>query len=172
MLLIGFKNPPAGRYAIKVAAETGPNGALETGTGQVEILPATRPRISVTSLFFLPKGFDAIYQETNSGLETLRPYDFLLWDKDGKALENVTIAGNKLMQGDATVGQITIQAPAGAEGQMVRAVAPSKVKKAPLFGIPTGHLRVAFRAGSKPGDYSAKFQMNGGTSQTMFVQVK
>ena len=38
LLLPGFRNPPAGRYRLSVEAETGPDGALETGSGFLDVL--------------------------------------------------------------------------------------------------------------------------------------
>ena len=172
MLLFGFKNPPAGLYPIKVAAETGSNGAMETGTSNVRILSTPRPKINVTSLLFKPGGLNAIYQATSPGLETPRPYDFLLWDRNGNPFENVTIVDNKLVRGGDVVGRVSIQAPAGAKGYMIRAIGNSVRIKSPVTGVPTAHLRVAFRAGMVPGNYSATFQMDGGTAQTMYMRVK
>ncbi len=172
MLLFGFKNPPSGRYAITVVAETGPGGAVETDTGHVVIIPAPRPKIDVTNLLFKPKGVNSNYQQVDLGQEAPRPFDLLLWDHRGKPFKGVTIEDGKLVQGQQVVGHVSIDGIKGAGGSTVTAAGPSMSIKSPVTAVPTAHLRAGFRAGSAPGNYTVTFQMTGGNALQMIVRVR
>ena len=172
LLLFGFNNPSPGRYPIKVVAETGPKGAAEEGTGEVEIVAKVRPLVSITSMLSEPKRLNSIYQETTINSAAPRPYDLLLWNVEGKSFEGVTIQDGKLTHGKDVIGTITIEAPKGATGQKVSAVAPAKARKSPVTAAPTAHLKAVFLAGSKPGTYKTTFAIKDGNSIQMIVRVK
>ena len=42
---------------------------------------------------------------------------------------------------------------------------------APVSGVPTGRLTAQFTAGDTPGTYAATFELDGGNTQQMFVEV-
>jgi hypothetical protein len=176
LILNGFINPRRpGPYPIKVEAETGPNGELETGEEEVWILPRVRPHIGVTSAFN-PGAPNTIYQEASPGEITPLPYDFLLWDRKGEPFENVTIEMVSrrralLRQGDKVVGRIKMKAPRGERGHTIVDTGPSFAISAPVTAVPTARLTALFEAGFSPGDYVVDVCLNGGTCVRMFVNV-
>jgi hypothetical protein len=179
VILDGFTNPDAGTYEIGVEAQTGPDGAVETGTGVVTIHPAVRPSINVTSIFAkddpeAPNG-NTIYQEAEAGGSPQWAWDFFLFGADGGPLLGVELAqsddgGGDIVHDGGVIGSYTIEAPEGATGQSV-AGGPSIEGNTPVVGAPAGHLTAAFTAGDQAGQYVTTFQMDGGTSQQMFVTV-
>ncbi|MFV2062230.1 MAG: hypothetical protein ACC726_01795 [Chloroflexota bacterium] len=179
LILDGFVNPGPGDYAIEVEAQTGSDGAVETGTGILTILPAIRPSINVTSVFAKatqddPAG-NSIYQEAEAGGLPPFAWDFLLWDGSGAAAVGVELrqnddAGGEIVQGDAVIGTYTIAAPDGATGQSVSG-GPSVEIDSPVSGVPTGRLTATFTAGDAAGQYVTTFEMEGGNAQQMFVTV-
>jgi len=181
LILKRFRNPDPGQYGIRIAAETGPGGEMETGWGQLQIIPQTRPAISVTSAFN-PGSPNTIYQEAEPGELTPFNYDLLLWGSQGEPLEGVTITevdsggdpaspvGN-FVQGGNVIGQIFLDGPNGVTGQVVFTESPSVEINAPITGVPTGHLVASFRAGTTSGDYLVTFALNGGNSIQMTVTV-
>ena len=173
LILPGFTNPHPGHYEIEVEAETGPGGALETGSGRVHIVPKARPFISVTSIIpgVNPGNQNTIYQQTTVGQPTPLPYRFLMWQKDGVPALDVEIQDGRLVQGNRTVGQVSIEAPAGASGQEVISLGASIQVNAPVSGRLAGQLDAEFTAGSTPGLYTVKMHMAGGNTQRMFVHV-
>jgi hypothetical protein len=174
LILNGFRNPQTpGFYKITVEAETGPNGAVETGSGMVHILPQNRPSIHITSAFNAGSP-NTIYQQTGTGQLTPLPYDFLLWERDGSPFEGVTVemvsANHALLrQGERVFGQVEISAPPGATGQELFTQAPSAAINAPITGLPAARLTVFFRLGSLAGDYRLTFSLEGGNAVQMFV---
>jgi hypothetical protein len=179
LMALGFTNPEAGDYAIEIEAETGPDGTVETGTAVVTIHPSIRPSINVTSIFAKaneddPNG-NPIYQQAAPGGTTPFAWDFLLWDAEGKGIVGAELvqndeAGGDIVQGDAVIGSFTIEAPEGASGQSV-AGGPSVEFNAPVSGVPTGRLTAMFTAGDTAGSYVTTFELDGGTSQQMHVEV-
>ncbi len=179
LMALGFINPVAGEYPIAIEAETGPDGALETGTAVVTIHPDIRPSINVTSIFAKqneedPNG-NTIYQQSAPGGTTPFAWDFLLWDADGNGIVGAELIqnsedGGDIVVGDEIIGAFTIEAPAGASGQTVTG-GPSVEFDAPVSGVPTGRLSAQFTAGDMPGSYVTTFQMNDGNTQQMFVDV-
>jgi hypothetical protein len=176
VILKGFTNPTAGAYPIQVIAETGPGGAEETGSFDVEILPSIAPSINVTSALSGVAGRpNTIYQTTTR--EALAPlkYDFLLWDGDGNPFLDVDIAPTAdphellLMMGGQQVGEVLINTPLGATGFELTTAGPSTLINSPVSAIPTGNLTAFFKAGSEIGDYDVMFSLDGGTSVQMFV---
>ena len=192
LIIRGFTNPSPGDYPVRVRAETGPGGMLETGVGLVHILSHARPNLNVVSATpdNPPPRVNKIYQETSPGMLTPRPIDFLVWDGNSEPFIGVEVAvrnshvdsseaeGNPdegeflLVQGDKVVGHVSIDAPDDATGQAVFTQTPSSAFKAPVTGIPSALLRIFFRAGSATGHYVVTFTLNGGNSAQMFVRVK
>ncbi len=185
LMATAFSNPPAGDDRIRVSAQTGPGGAIESGSGTLTIHSSVRPSINVTSVFATPKPPrpNLIYQSTSVGMDAPFAFDFLLWDADGLPLNNVVIApadrsrfprytGGLLKQGERVVGGIIGSAPVGATGQRAWTDAPSREVQAPITGIPVSHLRVRFQAGSKPGNYAPTFELLNGNAQQMIVRVR
>lgn len=177
LLLYGFTNPSRpGHYPVTIHAETGPDGALETGMGKLHILPHTRPSINVTSAFN-PGSPNTFYQKTIPGELTPLPYDFLLWGRNGKPLTGVSIemvsAKHALLKhGKRVIGHIKIRTPSGASGHEVFANQPSSLTNSPISAIPAGRLTSFFRAGNTTGHYELSFVLNGGNSVKMFVEVQ
>ena len=179
LMALGFTNPEAGDYAIEIEAETGPDGAVETGTAVVTIQPAIRPSINVTSIFAKAAEDDpfgnTIYQAAAPGGTTPFAWDFLLWDAAGNGIVGAELVqndpmGGDIVQGDAVIGSFAIEAPDGATGQSV-AGGPSVEFNAPVSGAPTGRLTATFTAGDTAGSYVTTFELDGGTSQQMHVEV-
>jgi len=177
LLFYGFTNPSKpGYYPVSINAETGPDGTLESGTAMVHIIPHTRPSINVTSAFN-PGSPNTFYQKTLAGELTPLAYDFLLWDRNGTAMEGVTIQMVNtdhalLKQGKRVVGHVSIDAPEHASGHEVFTQQPSSLSNAPISGIPAGRLTSFFRAGSSSGQYEINFVINGGNSVQMFVDAE
>ncbi|MDH3539045.1 MAG: ScyD/ScyE family protein [Acidimicrobiia bacterium] len=168
LISLGFTNPAPGDYPIVIEAQTGPGGAVETGTGSLTIRPAIVPTIDVTSVFNDGTP-NTIYQKTEVGTATPLDYDFLLWEPSGGPKTGVTLDGSVLMRNGFRVGEVTITAPAGATGQSVTVGAPSTEITAPVLGVPAARLTAQFTAGSVPGIYSVAFSLDGGTTVTMYV---
>jgi hypothetical protein len=176
LILTNYVNPKPGRYEFHVAAETGPDGALETGVGVVHVRPKPRASINVTSVFAGnpdPPFANTIYQTTTTNSTTPFDWTFLVWDRRGEPALDVTVhqinsRKAQLKQGNRVIGQISISAPRGATGQEVSA-GPSVPFNAPVKGVPTGRLTVEFKAGDTAGLYTTMLRMNNGTSATMYV---
>ena len=177
LLFYGFTNPSKpGYYPVSINAETGPDGALETGTAMVHIIPRTRPSINVTSAFN-PGSPNTFYQKTLPGELTPLPYDFLLWDRNGAAIEGVSAemvnTNHALLKLDKRViGHVNITAPKDATGHEIFTEQASSLTNAPISGIPAGRLTSFFRAGHSTGQYELNFVINGGNSVQMFVEVE
>lgn len=178
LLLRGFRNPGPGTYDIQVEAETGPEGAVETGTARVRILPRTRPFLSTSSVFNGPPNPNTIYQETGTMSATPLPFDLLIWNSLGLPMTGASIRGprfgpssaaTRLTQGGRTVGDVSVVGPKGASGYQVLTNAPSVEINSPVTGVPTARLPVFFRTGDLPGLYTITLSLAGGNSMTFFV---
>lgn len=187
-----FTNPAPGDYAIRVVAETGPGGAVENGTGTLTIRPQVLPSVNVSNALF-PQPSNNNWQRVPVNTETPLPLDFLLFGADGQPLNGVGVApadrarfprytGGLLVRDtngdgvldpatDTVVGGIIGAAPEGATGQ--RATSPVDAAGRPLLsgqltradGTPApGILRVLFRTGTLPGNYTPTVELTGGTS--------
>ncbi len=179
LIALGFRNPGPGAYDIEVAAQTGPGGAWEYGTGRVHILPRSRPSMNVTSVYTgVPGNPNTIYQTTGVNQETPLPYDFFMWDYDNEPFIGVDIEMHPsgrhgwMEQNGRIVGHVRIDAPRGASGQTVTTAGPSFPQNAFLLGISSARLTAQFTAGDEPGLYTITFSLNGGTSAKMFVTVE
>lgn len=190
LLLLGFRNPDKpGGYTIKVSYMDAKGNEMDSGEAELTIRPNIAPSINITSVFVpndkkggKPPNPNTIYQRTTVGSAAPMPWDFLVWDTDGKPFVGLTLAqendaGGKILQNGATVGRFTIKAPKKATGQKVSGGPSVALPTTPVIGktfgkpIPVGRLTARFTAGSKPGRYSTTFTLDGGTSATMVVDV-
>ena len=180
LILLGFTNPHPGHYRIKVEAETGLNGALETGWAKIHIVPKSRPSISVTSTgMYNPDELNTIYQETTVNNEAPLLYNFLLWDKKDKPFVGVDLfdlgegSNYLLKKGNKVVGHVNIDAPDDASGYMLMSEGESVSAFRPTLGGPTLTARWVgkFVAGTKAGRYTITAKLNGGNEVKMFVDV-
>ena len=172
LILNGFVNPQPGRYDIKVEAETGPGGTLETGVGVARIRAKAKPSINVTSVF---AGANTIFQETTVGSEVPFDWDFLVWGKRGTPAVGVEVRQvsawrAKLVQGNQVIGNIMIRGPKGASGQSISSQGPSTLINGPVLLLPTGRLTLDFVAGNVPGTYVTTLRMNSGNTIEMYVE--
>lgn len=178
LLFRGFRNPSPGVYDIQVEAETGPEGAVETGTARVRILPRTRPFLSTTSVFNGPPNGNTIYQQTGIMSATPVPFDLLMWNSLGQPMTGAAITGprfgpssaaTRITQGGRTVGDVQVVGPQGATGYQILSNSSAAAISAPVTGVPTAHLPVMFRTGDLPGLYTITLSLAGGNSMTFFV---
>lgn len=181
LALKGVVNPAEGDYRVAVAAETGPDGAVESGSGTLHIAASPTPAIALTSAFNPPPPFaNTLYQRARPGGRTPLPYDLLLWDRDGEPLVGVELArpGGRagelalLKRGEDTIGRIAVKAPSGATGQDIVVGTASTAVRAPVTGVPSARLTVGFEAGSRPGPYEVEFSLDGGNTVTTYVMVE
>ena len=189
LMALGFTNP-AGEHHILVEAETGPDGEVETGTGQIVLTTDVPASINVTSAFAKdaedqPNG-NTIYQQASVGSSPPWAWDFLVFHPSGGAWTDVELlqiddSGGQIvsdvqkraeagLEGGKAIGSFTIEGPDGATGQSVSG-GPSVEMVAPVSGAPAGRLTAVFTAGDKPGMYVTTFQVEGGFTQQMFVKV-
>ena len=192
-----FTNPAPGDYPIAVVAETGPDGAVETGTGTLTIRPQVIPSINPSNALF-PQPSNNNWQRVPVGTVAPLPLDFLLFGADGQPLNGVGVApadparfprytGGLLVRDtdgdgvldpatDTVVGGIIGAAPAGATGQ--RATSPVDAAGRPALSgqiarpdgtTAPGILRVLFRAGDRPGEYTPTFELAGGTATRLTI---
>jgi len=179
MILHGVENPKPGHYRIKVEAETGPEGALEKGSVLLHVVPTDRPSINVTSVY--AGAMNTIYQTTTVNNLAPLEWSFLVWGKKGAVLDDVSIEWADVdewhvLQKGKLVGNIYVDAPAGASGQDVYLVNSDGLPAAPVIGgtsgigpQPVGRLQLQFVAGSETGAYVTTLMLNGGNSTQMHV---
>ena len=123
LLLLGFRNPEQpGDYPIRVGILDASDKEVEAGVGYLTIRRDPAPSINVTSVFVpddekggKPPNPNTIYQTTNPGQDAPMPWNFLLWDADGRAYEFVEIVqendeGGRIVHSGAIVGRFTIAA--------------------------------------------------------------
>jgi hypothetical protein len=200
IMLHGVANPAPGQYLIRVEAQTGPNGSWESGSGMYRVLPRTRPSINSTSVLVkawsagacgpgtLPPNPDnPIYQATGINSDAPFAWTLNLWGKNNEALDNVTLRWVNpdhalLRRNGATIGHVSIDAPAEATGYGI-AVNPlgcgTVMPFAPVIattpGIgpqPVGRLDLLFRTGTAAGRYTTTISINNGNSVQMIVDAQ
>ena len=179
-LLPGFTNPGPGSYPVGLTIKPDPAAAATmTGTGTVKIVPKARPSINAISVINggPPPPFpNSIYQTINAGESPLL-WGFYVWDNnsepfigvdlDRKNRDHYTMIDDK----GRAVGQVRIQAPAGASDYSIDATASVPVLGA-VLGIPTGLLTAQFNPDPDvPGDYAVRWRLNNGNEQWMFLTV-
>ncbi|MEM1173277.1 MAG: hypothetical protein AAGI27_00570 [Pseudomonadota bacterium] len=109
LILNGVTNPAPGNYRIRVEAETGPGGSLETGEALLRIIKRAAPSINPTSVFVKalsgqleggvacgpgtnpPNADNPVYQDTLVNSAAPFAWTFILWGRDGVPLDNVHI---------------------------------------------------------------------------------
>lgn len=177
LITIGFVNPDEpGEYMIEVTTEFGESGDPVTTTRPLMILPEITPSINQVAGY--NEGVpNPIYQTTGTGEMTPLPFDFLLFDANGAPMNHVTVMHTSanhalLKQGEWIVGEVFIDAPAGATGHMLVTESPSAPANAPVLGTPTSRLTVMFMAGDTAGDYVLTFALHGGNAVQRFVIVE
>lgn len=170
MILPGFRNPDtAGSYEIQVVAETGPDGATETGTADLLVRPSIAPSINLTSIYDAQRR-NTVYQEVRPG-DDIVPYNFWLWDSNGDPMLGVEVVGNDLVQEGQVVGSVSISAPAGATGQSIASTGPSSLVNEVFFGQETARFEAQLTVGDELGEYVSTFTLNDGTTQQLTVNV-
>jgi hypothetical protein len=190
LLLLGFHNPDKpGTYPIQVAYLDANGQEIDSGAGDFLVRPDPAPSINVTSVFVpndknggKPPNPSTIYQQTTVGQAAPMPWDFLVWDTDGKPFVGLELAqkddkGGAILQGGNKVGSFTIKAPTKASGQKVTGGPSVALPATPVIGktfgapIPVGRLTAQFTAGNQPGRYTTALELDGGTRVVMVVDV-
>jgi hypothetical protein len=194
LLLFGFRNPDQpGSYPIRVGIFDASDVEVEAGVGYLTIRPDPAPSINITSVFVpddvkggvkggKPPNPNTIYQTAKTGQVSPMPWDFLIWDTNGNAYESVEIVqendgGGRLVHSGQLIGRFSISSPKGATGQSVSGGPSVGLPGTPVIGatfgapVPAGRLTALFTAGSQPGRYFTTFQLYGGNSATMVVDV-
>lgn len=169
LLLNSFSNPPAGEYRVHVELVAGEQ--VRRGSGRVRVLPEPRPFIAVTNAFH-ERFANGDLQLTAPGSLVDLPFDFLIWNREGDPLEGVAIDERRLVRDGEVVGRISIDAPEGAKGQEIFTRRASAATEAPVTGIPAGHMRAFFRAGSEPGKYVVTVDLDEGNVARMIARVE
>jgi hypothetical protein len=178
LLLLGFENPEAGIYDLHVEAETGIEGAVETGTARVEIFASPSPRVAVTSINGGPPNVNPIYQETGVLADTPVPYNLLLWDTHGRPMKDVKVVPSNFGQRRAKLllvrrgrklGDVTIVGPNGSSDFAIAADERSSVIMTPVTRVPSARLPMLFQTGDLPGLYTVTVSLDRGNSMTFFV---
>ena len=189
LFLNDFRNPDPGMYDVELVIQPDPaSSTTYSGTGTVHIVPKARPSANAVSVFSgggpPPPFNNAIYQTVSAG-DDAADVGLYLWDKGSSVTNNiikpligveiemenqshgrlVQVEGNKAR----TVGQLWIDAPAGAEDYGITG-GPSVLGTAVVSGLDTGILVTTFRTDPNiSGDYVITFQMNNGNTQELFV---
>lgn len=145
LILNGLRNPAPGTYTVRVEADTGPDGSVESGEGPLVVRSETAPSVNITSVFVPPLAVGAcgpgdpppnpdnpVYQTTDVGDDAPFAWSFLLWGRNNEPLDNVwlhRVAGSYwlLMRNEDRrfrwrdmVGRLRVDAPPGASGYDVR----------------------------------------------------
>lgn len=164
-----FINPTVpGEYPIRIEAETGPDGAFETGEARVTIIPAPIPRIAPTN-FLRPRPSNNNFQRVPMNSEAPLTLDMMLWDADGQPINRAGVVppdlqayprytGGLIVQDvngdgildpkvDRVIGGVIGSAPRGATGQ--RALSPVGAAGKPIL---SGSLNRAPEFGGTEGD--------------------
>ncbi len=159
-----FINPKTpGQYGVRIEAETGPGGALETGEANVTIIPAPIARIAPTNLL-RPRPSNNNFQRVPLNTEAPLTLDLMLWSADGKPINGAGVVapdpaayprytGGLIVQDqngdgvldpkvDRVIGGIIGSAPRGATGQRAsspagaggRPVLSGSMHRAPEYG--------------------------------------
>lgn len=157
LILHGLRNPAPGKYTLRVEAETGPDGTVETGEGIVRVLARTRPSINLTSVLvdalvggacgpgqLPPNPNNPAYQTTLVGEDAPFVWTFLLWGRNSEPLDKVKLirVGRNhylMLRKEAgkfrfrnVIGRIRVDVPPGARGHKV-----TLNNDDPMFDCPT-----------------------------------
>jgi len=188
LITLGFRNPEQpGSYPIRVGILDASGKERASGIGHLRIRLDPAPSINITSVFVpgdekggKPPNPNTIYQKTKTGEAAPMPWDFLVWDTEGRPFEGIAIKqedgnGGTLVRGGEVVGRFSMSAPGGASGHKVSGGPSVALPGTPVIGnsfgkpIPAGRLTATFTAGSAAGRYYTTFELDGGNSVTMIV---
>ena len=145
LILNGLTNPRPGSYTVRVEAETGPDGTVESGEGQLVVRHKTKPSINITSVFVPPLTLDTcgpgdsppnpdnpVYQTSGIGDDAPFVWTFLLWGKNNEPLDDVWLHRvgrhywlmlrneDRRFRWRDIVGRVRVDSPKGARGFNVR----------------------------------------------------
>ncbi|MEM9744788.1 MAG: hypothetical protein AAF918_19065 [Pseudomonadota bacterium] len=152
LILNGVRNPAPGAYRLKVEAQTGPNGALETGEGLLKVRRSPAPSINPTAVFVKalsgqldggvacgpgtnpPNPDNPIFQTTSVGTPAPFAWTFLTWGANAEPLDDlklvrVTRHFYKLVRTDSglpwwrrVVGYVRLSTPPGARHMRIEQI--------------------------------------------------
>ncbi|MHC4408683.1 MAG: hypothetical protein ACYS0E_04750 [Planctomycetota bacterium] len=192
LVLLGFRNPTkAGPQKVALKIQPEPGARYMAGVGTMKILPRARPSVNVVSLFSgggpPPPFNNPLYQCVEKGDDPHR-VGLYLWDKDSAPFVGVDIAmdakaerrgGHVLRHGrfvdenGDTVGQVWIEGPSGATGVDLTTEGKSVKVNAFVTGVPVGLLLTQFTPDPKvKGDYTVRFKLNNGNTETLSITMK
>lgn len=179
----GFRNPEqAGDYSLKIVIHPDPASSnVIQGDVMVAIVANTVATISPISLSNgkpPPPFANTLYQNVAAGDTSLK-LAFYLWDKTKHAIVGADIvmdepSTGRLVGADSNVlGNINMSTPAGAKTHKLVTTGPSKLAKAFLTGLDTGHLVAELETDpSVSGEYKIVFSLNNGNSVTHTITAK
>lgn len=179
LVLGGMVNPGAGMYDLDLVITPDPTSVdTLSGTGTVEIIPATTPTVSAVAIFSGPPGgpppfFNPLAQTVPAG-DSGRQVGVVMWDAAAAPMIGVTLqmtgatAGELVLDG-AVVGNVTIEVPAGATAQTLSAAGPStEVGPLPATALLAGGLVTTFSPDpTVTGRYAVTFSMTGGNAERL-----
>lgn len=182
LLTPNYRNPGPGRYPITLMIDPDGTGTdIHSGIGWVRIIPKARPAVSVVSIFSGPPGppppfYNPLFQTLSAGMST-PAMGLYLWNRNSAPAVGVNIRKRnanhyQLVQGKETVGQIYIEAPAGASAFGLTTDGNSMEVDAFPFtlGVTTGLLLARFHTDSNvAGDYFIDISMNGGNTEQIKI---
>ncbi len=185
LLLNSFRNPGPGMYDVDLVIQPDPTSTVTySGIGTVHILPKARPSVNAVSVFSggAPPPFNnAIYQSVLAG-DAANPVGLYLWDGGSSVLDGVfapfldvdiamtSLTHGRLVQGKKTVGQVWIDAPAGADDYGIATGGPSSPGITAISGFPVGVLLTTFTTDADvTGPYTITYRLNNGNTQRLFV---
>ncbi len=188
LLLNSFRNPGPGMYDVDLVIQPDPGSAATyTGVGTVHILPKARPSVNAVSVFSggAPPPFNnAIYQSVTPG-DPANPVGLYLWDGGSSVLDDVftpflgvdiamtSLTHGRLVQGKKTVGQVWIDAPAGADDYGIATGGPSWPGITAISEFPVGVLLTTFTTDADvAGTYTITYRLNNGNTQKLVVTAK
>lgn len=109
LIFSGLTNPKPGFYRLKIEAETGPDGSVETGEGLLRVRSKPAPSINVTAVFVKalsgqleggvacgpgtnpPNPDNPIYQNTALNAPAPFAWSFLVWGDNGEPLDDLKL---------------------------------------------------------------------------------
>ena len=185
LLLNSFRNPGPGTYEVDLVIQPDSGStATYTGVGTVHILSKARPSVNAVSVFSgggPPPFNNAIYQSVLAG-DDANPVGLYLWDRGSSVLDGVFapfldvdiamtgLTHGRLVQGTRTVGQVWIDAPAGANDYGIATGGPSSPGITAISGFPVGVLLTTFTTDPDvTGPYTITFRLSNGNTQKLFV---
>ncbi len=177
----GFKNPRAGHYRLTFERLDASGVVRGRGESQVEILRRVGSSINV---FSVPAGGNTIYQRAAVNSSPPRNWFFLMWDRRGEPLTDLSLKplrGDRyrMLSGKRPVGQVTLHVPEGASGHKLEIVDELGPITTPIIGTGPGgapaplvqRYEFRFTSGDTAGGYEAEFNLFHGNRISMFVEV-